>query len=80
LRKYTKKTDNAKFELLYSFKNAYKVDDMTLKGGMSTVYQKMENDPATQKLYTSLMDGGLNDGHSGKAVFCDTLATPQLIA
>lgn len=52
---------------------------MTLKGGMQKVYEKMENDPQTQKLYTYLMEGGLNEGHSGKGVFCDTLATPQLI-
>ena len=37
----------------------------------------MENDPETQKIYTSFIRGGLSKGTSGRNVFCDTLTTPQ---
>jgi len=45
LRKYQTKEQSAKFELYYSFKDAYKLTDMTLKGGMSDLYRRMEKDP-----------------------------------
>jgi len=35
LRKYQTKDQEAKYEFYYSFKNAYKVNDMTLQGGIT---------------------------------------------
>ena len=45
LRKYKTKDQDAKYELFYSFKNIYKLNDMTVAGGMSELYHRMENDP-----------------------------------
>jgi len=35
---------------------------MTVAGGITELYHKMENEPETQKLYTELMSGGLEKG------------------
>ncbi len=77
LRKYQTKDQDAKYEFLYSFKKTYKLNDMTVSGGMTELYHRMENDPETQKLYTYLIRGGLSKGTSGRNVFCDTLTTPE---
>ena len=33
---------------------------MTLSGGITDLYRRMEKDPSVQKLYTKLMTGGLD--------------------
>ena len=76
LQKYTRQDQDAKYELFYTFKDAYKLKDMTLKGGITELYKKMENDPETQKLYTYFMSDGLEKGNSGRDVFCSTLTSP----
>jgi len=41
LKKYQTKDQDAKYEHFYTFKNAYKINDMTLSGGMTELYKKM---------------------------------------
>ena len=72
-----KKEDNPKFELFYTFKDSYKIKDITVQGGMTELYEKLRDDPEYQKLYSYLMDGGLHEGKTGKSVFCDTTTSPQ---
>lgn len=44
LREYQTKDQDAKYELFYSFKDIYKLKDMTVVGGMTELYHRMEND------------------------------------
>jgi hypothetical protein len=41
LQKYTRQDQDAKYELFYTFKDAYKLKDMTLRGGITELYKKM---------------------------------------
>lgn len=45
LRKYQTAYNPAKFELFYKFKTAYKISDMTVKGGMTQLRNKLRDDP-----------------------------------
>jgi sphingomyelin phosphodiesterase len=58
LNKFTKKEDNAKFELFYKFKETYKIPDMTIAGGMSQLKKLLQTDSETQIKYTYLKSSG----------------------
>ncbi len=77
LRKYQKKEDKARFELLYSFKEAYGVADLRPEGGISEVLQKLKTDPATQIKYMYLHNGGVEPGKPGLWWYCNTFALPE---
>lgn len=77
LNKYKNKEDDAKFELFYRFKEAYNISDMTIKGGMTQLQQKLMTDNETQIKYTYLKSSGTEKGHAGKDVYCDTMPSPQ---
>jgi hypothetical protein len=77
LKKYTKKEDDAKFHILYNFKDAYGLQDMTVKGGMTYFMNKLKSDNATQIKYTHYRSGGIEAGSAGKEAFCDTSTSPQ---
>lgn len=76
LRKYQKKEDNPKFELLYSFKETYGVNDLRPDSGMEIFLQKLKTDPQTQIKYNHLHGGGLHPGVAGLGSYCDTFALP----
>lgn len=58
LTKYTAKNDNATFELLYNFKQAYNLSDMSVTGGMTKLRDLLKTDAATQITYTYLRSSG----------------------
>lgn len=78
LRKYQKKEDNPKFELLYSFKETYGVNDLRPDSGMEIFLQKLKTDPQTQIKYNHLNGGGLHPGVAGLGSYCDTFALPEM--
>ena len=45
LRKYQTADQKPQFELLYKFKEAYKVQDMTVQGGMTEFRNKLRDSP-----------------------------------
>ena len=77
ITKYTKKEDDAKFEKFYNFKQAYGLDDLTIRGGMTQLRERLEKDNATQILYSYLRSSGTEKGHAGHDIFCDTQSSPQ---
>jgi sphingomyelin phosphodiesterase len=77
LTKFRAKEDSAKFELFYRFRDAYKLEDMTIRGGMSQLKSRLQTDNETQIKYTYLKSSGTEKGHAGKDVYCDTMPSPQ---
>lgn len=77
LTKFKSKEDNAKFELFYRFKEAYKLPDMTISGGMSQLKHLLQTDNETQIKYTYFKSSGTEKGHAGKDIYCDTMPSPQ---
>ena len=77
IRKYQTKEQNAQFELLYKFKESFKINDMSVEGGMTELRNKIRDDPEWQKVYERHRCGGLCEGSAGRGIFCDTMTTPQ---
>lgn len=66
LRKYTKKEENAKFEVLYNFRRDYGVEDMSVAVGMTAFNAKMRDDAETQKKYWYYRRSGLEQPKAGR--------------
>lgn len=62
LRKYQKKEDKAKFELLYSFKETYGLSDLRPESGITELVNKLKTDSATQIKYSHFREGGIKNG------------------
>lgn len=77
LNKYQKKDDAAHFELFYRFREAYGLPDMTIRGGMTTLREKLEKDNATQIKYSYYRSSGTEKGEANRGVYCDTTTSPQ---
>ena len=75
LRKYKNREDDAHFEFQYSFKEAYKLRDMTIRGGITDFYDKMTNSEEVQKTYSFFKSSELQPGHVGKDVSCDIMTS-----
>lgn len=50
---------------------------MTIRGGMTKLMGLLKTDNETQIKYTYLKSSGVEKGHAGKDVFCDTMPSPQ---
>jgi hypothetical protein len=53
---------------------------MTIRGGMSVLREKMENDNETQVKYSYFRSSGTEKGTAGRAIYCDTTTSPQFHA
>lgn len=80
LTKYTAKSDNASFELLYNFRETYNLSDMSVTGGMTKLHDLLKTDAGTQITYTYLRSSGVEKGQAGKDVICDTTTSPSYSA
>lgn len=80
MRKFTKKEDNAKFEILYNFRRDYGVTDMSVNVGMTAFNAKMRDDPETQKKYWYYRRSALEEPKAGREVYCDTMTSDTYYA
>lgn len=54
------------------------MDDMTIKGGITSLRNKLRDDASVQKLYSYHQCGGVCEGKAGREVYCDSTTAPQL--
>lgn len=62
LSKFKTKEQKPFFELFYTFKEAYGIDDMTIDGGITDLRNKLRDDPEIQKIYSHNQCGGKCEG------------------